>query len=123
MPNATTTVPTVSASPVMEVWAALFGLTLIVLVVAALLVWYRKLLIKQGGAGDPIQILHVKPLGARDRILVVRIEDRILVLGQTSNQISLLTELESFSAESGLTGAGAFAGQLQKWITSRKSES
>ena len=107
----------------MEVWAGLFGLTRIVLVVAALLVCYRKLLIKHGGVGDPIQILHVKPLGARDRILVVRIEDRILVLGQTSSQISLLTELESFSAESGLTGAGAFAGQLQKWITSRKSES
>lgn len=101
----------------------LFGLTLIVLVVAALLVWYRKYLIKHGGAGDRIQVLHIKPLGARDRILVVRVEDRILVLGQTSSQITLLTELESFSADSELTGVGVFAGQLQKWITSRKSES
>lgn len=123
MSNATTTVSTLSSSSVAEVWAGLFGLTLIVLVVAALLVWYRKYLIKHGGSGDPIQVLYIKPLGARERILIVRIEDRILVVGQTSSQITLLTELESFSPETGLTGTGIFAGQLQKWITSRKSES
>ena len=122
MSNATNTVSAISSSSIVEVWAGLFGLTLVVLVVAALLVWYRKYLIKNGGSGDPIQVLHIKPLGARDRLLVVRIEDRILVLGQTPNQITFLTELESFSSGAGLTGAGVFAGQLQKWVTSRKSE-
>lgn len=122
MSNANTTASVASSSSIAEVWAGLFGLTLLVLVVAALLVWYRKYLIKNGGSGDPIKVLHIKPLGARDRILVVRIEDRILVLGQTPSQISLLTELESFSAESGLSGAGVFAGQLQKWVASQKSD-
>lgn len=113
-----------AASPtasILEVWMGLFGLTLLVLVVAALLVWYRKLLIKNGAAGDRIQILHVKPLGTRDRILVVRIEDRILVLGQTPSHISLLTELDSFPEDTSGLGTGAFAGQLQKWLASRKT--
>ena len=120
--NSTNAAVSPSAS-ILEAWIGLFGLALLVLIVAAVLVWYRKSLIKNGAFGDRVQILHVRALGARDRILLVRIEDRILVLGQTASQISLLTELDSFPEESGASASSLFAGQLQKWIRPKKIDS
>ena len=40
------------------------------------------------------QILFQYPLGPRDRILVMRILNRVIVLGQSATQINYLTELE-----------------------------
>lgn len=40
------------------------------------------------------QILFQYPLGPRDRILVMRVLNRVIVLGQSATQINYLTELE-----------------------------
>jgi flagellar protein FliO/FliZ len=41
-----------------------------------------------------VQILFQYPLGPRDRILVMRILNRVIILGQSASQISYLTELD-----------------------------
>jgi flagellar protein FliO/FliZ len=40
------------------------------------------------------QILFQYPLGPRDRILVMRVLNRVIILGQSATQISFLTELD-----------------------------
>ena len=40
------------------------------------------------------QILLQHPLGTRERIIVMKVLDRVLVLGQTPTQINLLAELD-----------------------------
>ena len=40
------------------------------------------------------QILLQHPLGTRERVVVIKVLDRVLVLGQTSSQINLLVELD-----------------------------
>lgn len=75
-------------------WVGLVTFALLVGLIA-LLLWFFRTYGNKNVPG-PVQILASQPLGPRDRILIVRIEDRILALGQTPSQISLLTELESF---------------------------
>jgi len=41
-----------------------------------------------------MQILLQQAIGPRERVLVIKVLDRVLVVGQTPHQISLLTELE-----------------------------
>jgi flagellar protein FliO/FliZ len=43
---------------------------------------------------DNAQILFQYPLGPRDRILVMRVLNRVIILGQSSTQINYLTELD-----------------------------
>jgi flagellar biogenesis protein FliO len=70
-----------------------------------------------GASSSSIDILGMRALGPREQLVVVRIEDRILVLGHTSAQINLVTELESYTAESPVASVGAgFQEQLQRWL-------
>jgi flagellar protein FliO/FliZ len=41
-----------------------------------------------------MQIILQQAIGPRERVLVMKVLDRVLVIGQTPHQISLLTELE-----------------------------
>jgi len=53
--------------------------------------------------------------------VVVRIEDRILVLGHTAAQINLVTELESYTAQTpASSGVAGFQQQLQRWLQRTK---
>jgi len=95
-------------------WIGLVTLALLV-GLAALLLWFSRTYTGKSSTG-PVQVLATQSLGPRDRILIVRIEDRILAIGQTPTQITLLTELESFDDSTGPVTAGmpAFAGVLDK---------
>lgn len=48
----------------------------------------------QGRTGAAIQVLHRQPLSRGSGVAVVTVGDRVLVLGTTEHQVSLLTELE-----------------------------
>jgi flagellar protein FliO/FliZ len=48
----------------------------------------------QGRAGAPVQVLHRQPISRGSSVAVVTVGTRILVLGSTEQQITLLTELE-----------------------------
>ena len=68
------------------------------LALAAALIWIVAFLVKRDSAmraSNPhVKILAQQAIGPRERIIVVNVLNRILVVGQTPSQISLLTELE-----------------------------
>ena len=47
-----------------------------------------------GRAGAPVQVLHRQPISRGSSVTVVTVGTRILVLGSTEQQVTLLTELE-----------------------------
>jgi flagellar protein FliO/FliZ len=48
----------------------------------------------QGRVGAPVQVLHRQPISRGSSVAVVSVGTRILVLGSTEQQVTLLTELE-----------------------------
>jgi len=75
-------------------WFILVILTLLVITIAVVLWVYRRRL--NFGAADPqIKILSTRFIGPREKIVVVDVYGRHLVLGQTPAQISLLCELDA----------------------------
>lgn len=48
----------------------------------------------QGKAGSAIQVVHRQPLSRGSGVAVVTVGERVLVLGTTEHQVTLLTELE-----------------------------
>jgi flagellar biogenesis protein FliO len=90
-------------------WLGLVTLSLLVVLVAVV-VW----LFRRGAQGSTV--------GARERLLVVRMQDRILALGHTPTHISLLAELDDFEpmANSGSLPSG-FAGQLMTLLSRKNS--
>ena len=48
----------------------------------------------QGRSGATIQVVHRQPLSRGSGVAVVTVGDRVLVLGTTEHQVSLLTELD-----------------------------
>jgi flagellar protein FliO/FliZ len=97
-------------------WLGVVTLVLMIGLVALVLWFFRTFNHRNTTAG--VQVLASHALGPRDRILIVRIEDRILALGQTASQINLLTELESFETRSppDAVDAAAFSGLLNKLV-------
>jgi len=97
-------------------WLGVVTLVLLISLVALVLWFFRTF--SNRNISSAVQILASHSLGPRDRILIVRIEDRILALGQTASQINLLTELESFEVRTPAASLDAvrFAGLLDKIV-------
>ena len=68
------------------------------LALAAALIWVVAYLVKRDAAirtSNPhVMILAQQALGPRERIIVLNVLNRILVVGHTPSQITLITELE-----------------------------
>jgi len=68
------------------------------LALAAALIWVVAFLIKRDAnsksGNSNVKVLAQHSLGPRERVVVVNVLDRILVLGHTPNQINLITELD-----------------------------
>jgi flagellar protein FliO/FliZ len=68
------------------------------LALAAALIWVVAFLVKRDSAiraSNPhVMILAQQALGPRERVIVINVLNRILVVGHTPSQITLLTELE-----------------------------
>ena len=68
------------------------------LALAAALIWVVAFLVKRDSAmraSNPhVMILAQQALGPRERVIVLNVLNRILVVGHTPSQITLLTELE-----------------------------
>jgi flagellar protein FliO/FliZ len=101
-------------------WLGLVTLTLLI-VLAAVVVWLYRRGAQGPLVGGQIQLLAAFPVGPRERLLVVRMQDRILALGHTPTHISLLTELEDFEP---MAGAGqlpsGFSNQLTSLLSGKK---
>jgi len=101
-------------------WLGLVTLTLLI-VLAAVVVWLYRRGAQGNLVGGQIQLLAAFPVGPRERLLVVRMQDRILALGHTPTHISLLTELEDFEPMAG-TGKlpSGFSDQLISLLSGKK---
>jgi len=76
-------------------WSLL--MLLVVLAAIPLALWAVKRLqtLQPAGRGPrPLSVAAQLPLGARERVVLVRVQDRLLVLGVTPQQITLLTEAD-----------------------------
>lgn len=100
-------------------WLGLVTLSLLV-VLAAVVVWLFRRGAQSATVGGQIELLAAFPVGPRERLLVVRMQDRILALGHTPTHISLLAELEDFEPMSGKgTLPSGFAGQLMTLLSGK----
>lgn len=69
-------------------------LPLIVVIAAGVAAWW--LMRRRGGlvrSDGPVQLVQVLPLGPRERVLVLRAGERLLVCGATPAQITLIAQL------------------------------
>jgi flagellar biogenesis protein FliO len=69
-------------------------LALVVLAAAGARRWLIPKL-AQGGAQQPLRLVHSLSLGGRRNIMILEIGVRTLVVGATAQQLSLLTEFEN----------------------------
>lgn len=65
-------------------------------VVVGLMLLLARLVGKRygGRAGAPVQVLHRQPLSRGSSVALVAVGSRVLVVGTTDQQVSLLTELD-----------------------------
>ena len=92
------TAATLSSTSDSVVGMALFGKTAVALLVVLSLIfacsWVLRRLSATGlRTGKTVQVISSTPLGQRERVVVVQVQDQWLVLGVTAQQISKLHEL------------------------------
>ena len=81
-----------------------FGGELLLLALLAACTWTvfyvlrRKRQVALGGGDERVRVLSITPLGARERLAVLRVRDRTLLVGVTAAQITLLAELDAVAA-------------------------
>jgi flagellar biosynthetic protein FliO len=78
-----------------------FGGELLLLALVAACAWTviyvmkRKRQFAGGGGDERVHVLGMTSLGVRERVVVLRVRERTLVVGVTAAQITLLAELDS----------------------------
>lgn len=76
-------------------WSVLMLLLVLALIPASLWVVKRVQQIQPAGGARALEMLAQLPLGPRERIAAVRVGRRVLVLGVTGQQVSLLADLDN----------------------------
>jgi flagellar protein FliO/FliZ len=69
-------------------------LLVLALIPAVLWVVKRMQTLRPAGAFRQLEVLEQLPLGTRERVVLVRVHGRVLVLGATAQQLSLLAEID-----------------------------
>ena len=95
---------------------------LVVLALIPLVLWALKRLqtFRPGGGSRQLEVTAQLALGARERVVLVRVHDRVLVLGVTSQQISLLAETPAGStplAEPAVAAVPPFGALLRSIVS------
>lgn len=106
--------PQVLATGMGETIFSLVGMLLTVVLVLALAYWCTRLIGRRGlsswaagaGGGGKIQLLWQVSLGKSERLVLVRVNRRCLLLGVTGGGISVLTELTDEEAADWLQKKG-----------------
>jgi len=74
-------------------WSVLMLLVVMAMIPAVLWAMKRLQTIRPAGAPRQMEILGQLPLGPRERVVMVRVQDRVLVLGATTQQVTLLQDM------------------------------
>ena len=75
-------------------WSFLMLLLVVALIPAALWLVKRVQTLQPAGGARQLELLAQLPVGPRERVLLVRVQERCLVLGATAQQITLLGEAD-----------------------------
>ncbi|CAN5610984.1 flagellar biosynthetic protein FliO [soil metagenome] len=86
-------------------------LVVLAMIPAVLWVVKRMQTLRPAGAFRQLEVMEQLPLGTRERVVLVRVHGRVLVLGATAQQVSLLAEIDggSLAAEVASAQPPAFA--------------
>ncbi|NVJ49515.1 MAG: flagellar biosynthetic protein FliO [Gammaproteobacteria bacterium] len=109
--------PTASSS-LLSVAVALVFILLIIFACA----WILRRVSGQGmGKNQLIKIKSTQMLGAKERLVVIEVDDKILLLGVTPNSINKIEQLSSqclnvLDEQSSMSFQSAFKAQLQKTL-------
>ncbi len=76
-------------------WSLLMMLFVLALIPLVLWVVKRMQTIRPAGALRQLEIVAQLPLGARERLVMVRVQGRVLVLGATAQSINLIAEADA----------------------------
>ncbi|WP_298927171.1 flagellar biosynthetic protein FliO [uncultured Ramlibacter sp.] len=98
-------------------WSLSMMVLVLALIPLAMWVVKRMQTIRPAGAQRQLEVVAQLPLGPRERVVMVRVQGRVLVLGATAQHISLLAEADAqdFAPPSAPNGAmpTGFAGLLK----------
>lgn len=112
--------PACAAEPVPGMTEGLLQMLLGLAVVVGLLLgslWLIKRLSTPGGGAHGMKILGGLPVGPRERIVLVEIGDKVLVLGITAAGINTLHTLERTQLpDEALAPAGAPHADFRQWL-------
>jgi flagellar protein FliO/FliZ len=104
-----------------EIAQILLGL---VVVVAAVVVFARLLARVQGGrfsGNGPLRVVAALSVGQRERVVLMQVGDRQVLIGVTPSQISRLHELDAPVAQADMRSEGADAQTWFDKVISRRS--
>lgn len=100
-----------------------FGLLLVLALLFATLWLLKKVSTPRGGSGNVIRVVSAAAVGPRERVVVVDVGGKRLVLGVAPGQVSLLDQQEPSSAthdeRSAVTATPDFAQWLKRTLARR----
>lgn len=113
----------VTANPVLDApHIANFGLSLVVVIAAILVIgwFYSRMRIGAGKAGDVINVVASRPLGPKERLMVIEIGDQQLLVGMTATQLQTLHIFDKPVVDAGqAVDQEGFAGRLKSALLER----
>ncbi|WP_235026978.1 flagellar biosynthetic protein FliO [Cognatazoarcus halotolerans] len=106
----------------------LFGLVVVLAVLVGVLWLLKRLGMSRGGAAGGLKVLGAAAVGARERVVMVQVADRVLVLGVAPGRVNALSEFDvsdlppgdSTGAEGGTPSGGDFSARLQRLLERRQ---
>jgi len=97
-------------------WSLLMLLVVLALIPLALWSLQKLQTLRVGGAPRALQVSAQLALGARERVVLLQVDGRTLLLGVTPQQVTLLAECSGgagVAAPAGAAAPAAFAGLLR----------
>lgn len=83
-----------------SIWKMLLSLAFVIALIPLSILAMKKIQKVQGKLGNvPIQILNVQALGAKEKLVVIEVDQQKLLLGVTSQSISLIKTLSEKNVE------------------------
>ena len=109
-------------------WQMLFGLAAVLALLFGLLWLLKRGGLNRGGGAGGLRVLGAAAVGARERVVMVQVADRVLVLGVAPGRVNALSEFDASElperqpdgkAETSVQG-GEFAARLQRLLERRQ---
>ncbi|MFC0118896.1 flagellar biosynthetic protein FliO [Pseudoalteromonas xiamenensis] len=104
------------AQNVMTMMTSLLGVVIVIL----LLAWLVKKLNPQLGASEHFKVVRSMPLGTKERLMIIELDDKQHLLGVTPNSINYLYQLEKPLPQAEMPMMAKGISELLK--TSKKNE-